>query len=138
MTFLHISAINAWLLIYPCKLSYDWSMDRVGLVTSVTDYRNIYSIVALCMLVGGLVSMIRQHGSVSISTVNIYIHLNYTVFYVIQFQVMTVNGFCMRHSYVTSAYQIYSIPPVTRYRSVVYQYNFFDSPPPAIRIIRQN
>jgi len=35
LTFLYLPFCNAWLLIYPWKLSYDWSMDTIPLVESI-------------------------------------------------------------------------------------------------------
>uniref|UniRef100_A0A1A8ISB3 dolichyl-phosphate-mannose--protein mannosyltransferase n=1 Tax=Nothobranchius kuhntae TaxID=321403 RepID=A0A1A8ISB3_NOTKU len=44
LTFLYLPAANAWLLLCPDKLSFDWSMDAVPLVRSLTDWRNLYTI----------------------------------------------------------------------------------------------
>jgi len=43
LTFLHLPAQNVWLLLCPSKLSYDWSMDALPLVTSLSDPRSILS-----------------------------------------------------------------------------------------------
>lgn len=40
LTFLHLPAVNARLLVWPQVLSYDWSMDAVPRVESVADPRN--------------------------------------------------------------------------------------------------
>ena len=45
LTFLHLPAQNAWLLVCPTKLSFDWSMDALPLVTSLIDPRNIFSLI---------------------------------------------------------------------------------------------
>ena len=45
LTFLHLPAQNAWLLLCPTKLSFDWSMDALPLVTSLIDPRNIFSLI---------------------------------------------------------------------------------------------
>ncbi|XP_051911642.1 protein O-mannosyl-transferase TMTC2-like isoform X2 [Hippocampus zosterae] len=44
LTFLHLPAANAWLLLCPDKLSFDWSMDAVPLVRSWTDWRNLHTL----------------------------------------------------------------------------------------------
>ena len=43
LTFLHLPAQNVWLLLCPSKLSYDWSMNALPLVTSLSDPRSILS-----------------------------------------------------------------------------------------------
>ncbi|XP_061920857.1 protein O-mannosyl-transferase TMTC2 isoform X2 [Entelurus aequoreus] len=44
LTFLHLPAANAWLLLCPDKLSFDWSMDAVPLVRSLVDWRNLHTL----------------------------------------------------------------------------------------------
>ncbi|XP_037098505.1 protein O-mannosyl-transferase TMTC2 [Syngnathus acus] len=44
LTFLHLPAANAWLLLCPDKLSFDWSMDAVPLVKSLADWRNLHTL----------------------------------------------------------------------------------------------
>ncbi|XP_030198241.1 protein O-mannosyl-transferase TMTC2 [Gadus morhua] len=44
LTFLHLPAANAWLLLFPDKLSFDWSMDAVPLVSALADWRNLQSL----------------------------------------------------------------------------------------------
>ncbi|XP_034528836.1 protein O-mannosyl-transferase TMTC2-like [Notolabrus celidotus] len=44
LTFLHLPAANAWLLLCPEKLSFDWSMDAVPLVKSLADWRNLHTV----------------------------------------------------------------------------------------------
>ncbi|XP_061570207.1 protein O-mannosyl-transferase TMTC2 [Cololabis saira] len=43
LTFLYLPAANAWLLLCPDRLSFDWSMDAVPLVRSLADWRNLHS-----------------------------------------------------------------------------------------------
>uniref|UniRef100_A0A8C9X3J9 dolichyl-phosphate-mannose--protein mannosyltransferase n=1 Tax=Sander lucioperca TaxID=283035 RepID=A0A8C9X3J9_SANLU len=43
LTFLHLPVANAWLLLCPDKLSFDWSMDAVPLVRSLADWRNLHT-----------------------------------------------------------------------------------------------
>ncbi|KAM6895354.1 protein O-mannosyl-transferase TMTC2 [Xenentodon cancila] len=44
LTFLYLPAANAWLLLCPDKLSFDWSMDAVPLVRSFADWRNLHTV----------------------------------------------------------------------------------------------
>lgn len=44
LTFLYLPAVNAWLLLCPDKLSFDWSMDALPLLRSITDWRNLHSV----------------------------------------------------------------------------------------------
>lgn len=44
LTFLHLPAANAWLLLCPDKLSFDWSMDALPLVRSLADWRNLHTV----------------------------------------------------------------------------------------------
>lgn len=45
LTFLYLPPVNAWLLLCPHTLSFDWSMDAIPLVTNISDWRNLYSLV---------------------------------------------------------------------------------------------
>uniref|UniRef100_G3Q8A2 dolichyl-phosphate-mannose--protein mannosyltransferase n=1 Tax=Gasterosteus aculeatus aculeatus TaxID=481459 RepID=G3Q8A2_GASAC len=51
LTFLHLPVANAWLLLCPDRLSFDWSMDAVPLVRSLADWRNLHA----AAFYGGLV-----------------------------------------------------------------------------------
>lgn len=44
LTFLHLPAASAWLLLCPDRLSFDWSMDAVPLVRSFADWRNLHTV----------------------------------------------------------------------------------------------
>ena len=50
LTFLHLPAQNFWLLLCPSKLSYDWSMNAVPLVTSLTDPRSTVALIFYAVL----------------------------------------------------------------------------------------
>ncbi|XP_041452725.1 protein O-mannosyl-transferase TMTC2-like [Lytechinus variegatus] len=53
LTFLYLPAYNAWMLMYPKSLSFDWSMESIPLIQTITDLRNLWSIelyVTLAML----------------------------------------------------------------------------------------
>lgn len=41
LTFWYLPAYNAWLLLYPRTLSFDWSMDAIPLVSNFSDLRNL-------------------------------------------------------------------------------------------------
>ncbi|XP_029019136.1 protein O-mannosyl-transferase TMTC2 isoform X2 [Betta splendens] len=43
LTFLHLPAANAWILLCPDRLSFDWSMDAVPLVRGLADGRNLHT-----------------------------------------------------------------------------------------------
>uniref|UniRef100_A0A667ZU19 dolichyl-phosphate-mannose--protein mannosyltransferase n=1 Tax=Myripristis murdjan TaxID=586833 RepID=A0A667ZU19_9TELE len=63
LTFLHLPAANAWLLLCPDKLSFDWSMDAVPLVKTLADWRNLHTVA----FYGGfvLLSLFGLHGTTS-------------------------------------------------------------------------
>nr|XP_057933802.1 protein O-mannosyl-transferase TMTC2 [Doryrhamphus excisus] len=63
LTFLHLPAANAWLLLCPDKLSFDWSMDAVPLVTSLADWRNLHTLGFYGAL--GLLAWFGFHGPTS-------------------------------------------------------------------------
>ena len=41
LTFLYLPAFNLWLLVQPTVLSFDWSMEAIPLIHSLTDIRNL-------------------------------------------------------------------------------------------------
>ncbi|XP_029951974.1 protein O-mannosyl-transferase TMTC2 [Salarias fasciatus] len=45
LTFLHLPAVNLWLLLCPDTLSFDWSMDALPLIRSLADCRNVHTAV---------------------------------------------------------------------------------------------
>uniref|UniRef100_A0A8B9LEU0 dolichyl-phosphate-mannose--protein mannosyltransferase n=1 Tax=Astyanax mexicanus TaxID=7994 RepID=A0A8B9LEU0_ASTMX len=44
LTFFYLPAVNVWLLLCPDMLSFDWSMDALPLLRSVTDLRNLHTV----------------------------------------------------------------------------------------------
>ncbi|KAM9823963.1 LOW QUALITY PROTEIN: protein O-mannosyl-transferase TMTC2 [Neosynchiropus ocellatus] len=44
LTFLYLPPANAWILLCPDELSFDWSMDAVPLVRSLADWRNLHTV----------------------------------------------------------------------------------------------
>lgn len=44
LTFFYLPAFNLWLLIQPCVLSFDWSMEAIPLIQSLADPRNLTSV----------------------------------------------------------------------------------------------
>lgn len=44
LSFSNIYAINAWLLLSPSSLCCDWSLGSIPLVTTITDSRNLWSL----------------------------------------------------------------------------------------------
>ncbi|XP_071485579.1 protein O-mannosyl-transferase TMTC2-like [Diadema antillarum] len=53
LTFLFLPAYNAWLLMFPVTLSFDWSMESIPLIQTITDVRNLWSV----CLYGSLASL---------------------------------------------------------------------------------
>lgn len=43
LTYLYLPVLNAWMLICPAILSFDWGMDSVPRITTITDLRNIWT-----------------------------------------------------------------------------------------------
>uniref|UniRef100_A0A8D8X1R3 dolichyl-phosphate-mannose--protein mannosyltransferase n=1 Tax=Cacopsylla melanoneura TaxID=428564 RepID=A0A8D8X1R3_9HEMI len=43
MTFFYLPIVNFYLLLFPKWLSYDWSMESIPLIETITDYRNIFT-----------------------------------------------------------------------------------------------
>ncbi|XP_069164963.1 protein O-mannosyl-transferase TMTC1-like [Procambarus clarkii] len=44
LTFAYLPAFNAWLLLCPWRLSHDWQMGSIPLINSLTDVRNLASL----------------------------------------------------------------------------------------------
>lgn len=47
LTYTYVYACNAWLLLNPSMLSYDWQMNSIPMVMTWTDPRNLATIVFL-------------------------------------------------------------------------------------------
>jgi len=45
LTYLMLPAYNMWILLCPRVLSFDWSMASIPLIESVSDFRNIFSVI---------------------------------------------------------------------------------------------
>uniref|UniRef100_A0AAY4E2V9 dolichyl-phosphate-mannose--protein mannosyltransferase n=1 Tax=Denticeps clupeoides TaxID=299321 RepID=A0AAY4E2V9_9TELE len=52
LTFLFLPAANAWLLLCPDTLSFDWSMDALPLLRGFTDGRNLLTVAFYAVLLG--------------------------------------------------------------------------------------
>lgn len=50
LTFFFLPAFNAWLLLCPYTLSFDWSMEAIPLITSIADPRNLASFTLYAVL----------------------------------------------------------------------------------------
>nr|XP_054929071.1 protein O-mannosyl-transferase TMTC1-like isoform X2 [Dermacentor andersoni] len=50
LTYSYLCAFNAWLILYPRNLSYDWQMGSIPLVTSPFDPRNLATLAILLLL----------------------------------------------------------------------------------------
>lgn len=62
LTFFYLPAANAWLLLCPDKLSFDWSMDAVPLVRYLADWRNLHTVAFYCGLILLALSSLRGSG----------------------------------------------------------------------------
>jgi hypothetical protein len=51
LTYTYLTAVNVWLLLSPSLLCFDWSMGSIPLVESLTDMRNVYTIVIFTILI---------------------------------------------------------------------------------------
>ncbi|XP_071942769.1 protein O-mannosyl-transferase TMTC2-like [Antedon mediterranea] len=51
LTFHYLPAFNIWLMLCPYKLSFDWSMEAVPLITSLLDIRNMATVSMYIILV---------------------------------------------------------------------------------------
>ncbi|XP_066948816.1 protein O-mannosyl-transferase TMTC1-like [Macrobrachium rosenbergii] len=54
LTFLYLPAFNTWLLLCPWRLSHDWQLGSIPLITSPTDVRNVASVAFYVVLLGML------------------------------------------------------------------------------------
>ena len=50
LTFSYLAGINAWLLLSPCDLCCDWTMNTLPLVESILDARNIITLLTFIIL----------------------------------------------------------------------------------------
>ncbi|BFZ09595.1 hypothetical protein BsWGS_12633 [Bradybaena similaris] len=68
LTYLYLPAFNLWLLLCPATLSYDWAGGSIPLVSSVSDPRNVTSLVFYTSIAGlawtgaQRVSKVNKHG----------------------------------------------------------------------------
>ncbi len=60
LTFNYLLSVNVWLLLNPCDLCCDWTMDTVPLVRSVTDWRNLCTILTYAGFFGLLWSALKR------------------------------------------------------------------------------
>ena len=50
-TYVHLVVLNLWLLLCPSRLCFDWSMGSIPLVQSISDTRNLWSVLVAILLV---------------------------------------------------------------------------------------
>jgi hypothetical protein len=53
-TYIYLCAFNAWLLLCPSTLCYDWSMDSIARIETLWDARNLAAacfVMVLCLLI---------------------------------------------------------------------------------------
>ena len=51
LTYAHLTSLNVWLLMYPSLLCFDWSMASIALVKTLSDCRNIGTVVLFALLI---------------------------------------------------------------------------------------
>ena len=51
LTYLLLPSLNMWLLLCPRVLSFDWSMTSIPLVETISDYRNIFTVIFYSCLI---------------------------------------------------------------------------------------
>lgn len=51
LTYLYLIPFNVWLLLCPSHLCFDWSMGSIPLVESLTDWRNVETILCFISLI---------------------------------------------------------------------------------------
>ncbi|XP_046581370.1 protein O-mannosyl-transferase TMTC3-like isoform X2 [Haliotis rubra] len=51
LTFNYLLPVNSWLLLNPSLLCCDWTMGTIPLIESITDYRNIFTLIFYAMIV---------------------------------------------------------------------------------------
>ena len=60
LTFIYLPFFNFWLLLFPTTLSFDWSMEAIPLVTTLSDLRNFCSLTFYGVLTYGIWYTIRH------------------------------------------------------------------------------
>lgn len=50
-TYVHLVVLNLWLLLCPSRLCFDWSMGSIPLVQSISDTRNLWSVLVAILLI---------------------------------------------------------------------------------------
>lgn len=60
LTFSYLGAFNAWLVLCPRTLSYDWQMGSIPLVSSPLDHRNLATVALAVVLAGLLWRLCRE------------------------------------------------------------------------------
>ena len=68
LTFLHLPVLNFWLLLCPLRLSYDWQMGSIPLLTSLSDARCISIVVFYGCLTAFAYKIVRCVASSSSSS----------------------------------------------------------------------
>lgn len=68
LTFLYLPAASLGMLLCPCSLSFDWSMNAVPMITGFRDLRNLQSILLYGTLASVTIWAVRQIKSASTSS----------------------------------------------------------------------
>ncbi|XP_071112558.1 protein O-mannosyl-transferase TMTC3-like isoform X2 [Haliotis cracherodii] len=51
LTFNYLLSVNSWLLLNPSHLCCDWTMGTIPLLETITDYRNIFTLIFYAMMI---------------------------------------------------------------------------------------
>eukprot|EP00111_Clytia_hemisphaerica_P009405 TCONS_00027603-protein len=84
LTFLYLPAYNLWLLIYPARLSYDYSMFTIPLVEEISAFENVLSFtlyITLFFVAVLFLKYCRKFGVVHYDGTEYYIKRNKSVIY---------------------------------------------------------
>lgn len=65
MSYMHIVSLGVWLTVNPSSLSYDWTMGSVPLVVSLTDVRNLTTILIFVATFAGTTLIVFSKQSVN-------------------------------------------------------------------------
>ena len=60
LTYLHLPYLNFMLLVYPLTLSFDWSMESIPLITTLTDLRNVSTLVFYSIIIYFSIYILKQ------------------------------------------------------------------------------
>lgn len=73
LTYLYLCSFNVWLLLFPSRLCFDWSVGSVLLVESVIDIRLLWTVFVFFLLIGELLDWTEvMYGNIPIFNIMIF------------------------------------------------------------------